>query len=336
MADKNDRYDLVFRALSDGTEVTLSSVIGGFLLSLELENRTAATLTYNRKILKNFQWYCDQNELPTDLKDINGWHIKNFLAYVQTNPQRWGNPKHSRANKPAKASTVARYRAVLHCMWNWAIREELTDHNPVDKTRPPKMESRIIEPLNDAEIKALLNACKSGNSENKRRDLAIMLLMLDTGLRASELCGLKLDSWDQSRRIKVYGKGRKERCLSLSAYTAKALWDYIQRERGDSFFDELFLGKEGKPLTWDALRRLLERRAAEAKIRHIHPHLMRHTFAFNWARAGGPLHALQTLMGHERPDMSLRYGRMASTDAAELHKQYSPIERLNLRFRDKK
>ena len=89
-------------------------------------------------------------------------------------------------------------------------------------------------------------------------------------------------------------------------------------------------------MTPNSLSQMLERRSKAAGIRNVNPHLLRHTFAFTWARAGGPLHALQSLLGHSTPHMSLRYGRMASTDAGDLHKQFSSVERLGLRFREKR
>lgn len=336
MSEKQSCDDLVFRALSRTESLDLPSAIDGFLLSLELENRTPATLAYNRRLLKNFLWFAkQQSDWPATFADINKGHIERFIFYLRNTQVRWGKPKHTRSSQPVKASTIQHYHAVLHALWNWALRDELVPYNPVDRIRSPKVEQRIIEPLTETEIRKLLEVCKSGRSENKRRDLAIVLLMLDTGLRASELCGLKLSNWDQ-KRVKVFGKGRKERWLALSPYTAKAIWDYVTKERGESFYEELCLLKTGEPLSVDSVETMLMRRSKEAGIRHVWPHLMRHTFAVTWCEAGGPLNALQSLLGHERPDMSMRYAEIGSERAGKHHKEFSPVERLNLRFREKK
>ena len=142
-----------------------------------------------------------------------------------------------------------------------------------------------------------------------------------------------LDDW-QEKRLKVYGKGRKERWVALSPSTAKSVWDYVQRERPESYYEELFLNKSGEPLRVDSLEALIDRRARAAGIRHVSVHAMRHSFALSWCKNGGPLSALQTILGHSTPTMSLRYGRASSDVAMELHRQYSPIDRLNMRLRD--
>ncbi len=202
--------------------------------------------------------------------------------------------------------------------------------------KPPKVDRRLPEHLNESEIRALLDTCRQGH-EHPKRDFAIVLLMLDTGLRASELCGLALDNWDlDTLRIKVMGKGRKERYLSVSPLTAKALWDYQAREREKSPYKEMFLVREAMPMNPRALSLMLERRARQAGIRHVWPHLLRKTFAVEWCRAGGPINGLQALLGHSTAHMSMYYAAMHSTEAAALHREFSPVDRLNLRIREKR
>ena len=330
MNDREVSHDLLFLSLDRDS---LQATVEGFLLSLELENRTPATMRYYRENLKRFCWYAEQRELPARFGNITTDHVRGFLHYVQHATHRWDSPTHTMSAKPVTATTVARYRACLHALWNWAVREGMVDVNIVTRIRVPKGEQRIVEPLSDLEIRKLIDECRKGESQYPRRDLAIVLTLLDTGIRASELCGARVDDW-QEKRLKVFGKGRKERWVALSPTTAKAVWDYVQRERPQSYYEELFLNKAGEPLRVDSLEALIDRRARAAGIRHCSVHMMRHSFAVSWAKAGGPLHALQTLLGHSTPTMSMRYGRMASTEAADLHKQYSPVDRLGLRLRD--
>jgi site-specific recombinase XerD len=329
MNDHKVLQDLLFLSQRE----TLQGVIQGFLLALELENRTSATMRYYRENLRRFVWYAEQQGFPQQFSQINTGHVRTFLGYVQTSTHRWDSPTHTMSAKPVTATTVARYRACLHALWNWAMREEMIETNVVTRIRTPKVEQKIIEPLNDQEIRKLIDECRKGESLHPKRDLAIVLTLLDTGVRASELCGATLADW-QEKRLKVYGKGRKERWVALSPTTAKAVWDYVQRERPQSYYEELFLNKSGDPLRVDSLEALIDRRAKAAGIRHCSVHMMRHSFAVSWAKNGGPLHALQTLLGHTTPTMSMRYGRMASTEAADLHKQYSPVDRLGLRLKD--
>lgn len=335
MREDVERIHHIFGALSDRA-VDLPGAAQGYLLSLELENRSPATVENNRGVLSRFLWFAEQAHFPCKFPEITSAHIRVFLSYVQTNPQRWTHRDNAPSCKQVKASTVRCYRSVLHGWWNWAIREGLVETNVVDRVRVPKVEENLIEGLSEAEVRQLIETCRRGCSENRRRDTAIVLILLDTGIRASELCSIQLKDVDlDTGRIRIRGKGRKERWVSLSAMTAKATWDYITKERPQTLRGELFLGKGAIPISRSGLGQLLERRSQEAKIRRVHPHLLRHTFALSWARSGGPLQGLQTLLGHSKPTMSLRYGRMASEEAAELHRQYSPVERLGLRFREK-
>lgn len=148
------------------------------------------------------------------------------------------------------------------------------------------------------------------------------------------ICGCY--DWRDDGSLLVRGKGRKERIAPMSPTTAKAVWDYVQRERGNSHSPVVFLSWQGDPITESAIQQMLRRRSREAGIRHVNPHLLRHTMTRDWCRAGGPLHALQTLLGHSSPIMTLRYGTMFSNDTTELHRQYSPVERLKVRTRNRK
>lgn len=136
-----------------------------------------------------------------------------------------------------------------------------------------------------------------------------------------------------ARRVR---RMRADLGVAMSAPTAKALHDYVIRERPRTIDDAFWLGHAGEPLGPSGLASMLRRRSNEARIRHVHAHLMRHTFALSWARAGGPLHALQSLLGHSTPTQSLRYGRASAEEAAQLHRQFSPVERLGLRIGEKK
>jgi site-specific recombinase XerD len=213
--------------------------------------------------------------------------------------------------------------------------EEIATYNPVNAIKPPRPDEKIVNGLSSEEVRKLVDACRKGQSTHRRRDLAIVLLFLDTGIRVSELCGLTKDQWQQDQ-VRVFGKGRKERILPLSPATSKALWDYMAKERGKSPNERIFLNKHYRPMTRSGVQQLLDRRAEEASIRAIHPHMLRHTFALEWYRSGGPLSDLQPFLGHTKPTMSLRYGQMAGDDTEMLHRHHSPVERLGLRISEKK
>ena len=334
-ADDRKVIGLLFSRLGK-QPVTLEAAIQDWLLDLETSNRTAKTLDGYRTNMQRFVWFCQQMDYPETLANLDRSHVQSFLSYVKTNKSRWGrDEKHAPSNKQVTPRTVAVYRTILHSFWNHCVDAGFVQDNIVAKIKPPKAEHRLVVPLKEEDIRALVDACRKTQSVHKQRDTAIVLLLIDTGLRASELCGVQLQDWD-AKRLRVYGKGHKERWLPLSAPTARAISLYVTQSRPETYYDELFMGERGTPLQPRGLYQMLKRRAREAGVSHVYVHLMRHSFAFAWCRSGGPLHALQAILGHATPTMSMRYGRMASDDTTQLHHQHSPVERMGLRFKERK
>ena len=164
------------------------------------------------------------------------------------------------------------------------------------------------------------------------RNRTIILLLLDTGVRASELCGLAIKDADlTNKRILVLGKGNKERALPISPRTAKTLWRYLTTERKDEPVNApLFLGSEGDPLNRNALLKLLIRLGAKAGVRDCHPHRFRHTFAVNFLRNGGNVFELQMALGHTTLQMVQTYLVLAQADLDAAHRKASPVENWRL------
>ena len=166
------------------------------------------------------------------------------------------------------------------------------------------------------------------------RNRAIILLLLDTGVRASELCGLAIHHADlNNKRILVMGKGSKERALPISPRTTKTLWRYLTTEQKDEQVNApLFLGSHGDPLNRDALLKLLIRLGVKAGVQRCHPHRFRHTFAVNFLRNGGNAFELQMALGHTTLQMVQTYLALAQAqaDLDAAHRRASPVEKWRL------
>jgi len=163
----------------------------------------------------------------------------------------------------------------------------------------PRFERPPVETFSKEDTEALLKACKFSREANTpdrrrfkmrrptaRRDQAIILTLLDTGLRASELCSLKVGDVDQrSGRVHVKhgrsggAKFRRGRVVFLGKATRRALWRYLaEREDGEDPDAPLFTGRYDRPLNRNALRLLITRLGEKAKVKKCHPHRCRHTF----------------------------------------------------------
>jgi len=158
----------------------------------------------------------------------------------------------------------------------------------MEKLRPPVNRPDQIQPFTEEQIDALLAAAK--RSQHPRRDEAIVLFLLDTGVRASELCNLRMKDMDlQGRRCTVVGKGNKTRSIYFGRNTTKALWQYLKenpREEDESVFTSDRGTRAGEPLTRSGLLQLMMRLGKAAKIEatRCSSHTWRHTFAVTFLK----------------------------------------------------
>ena len=234
--------------------------------------------------------------------------------------------------------TLLNVHAAWSAFWTWAVVQGFATSNPVEAVERPRPEKREIVPFTRDDIVALLKACEQTKTyarpgkracANKRptatRDHAILLILLDTGLRASELCDLRVRDADLGNRyIIVQGKGNKERLLPMDASTMQALWKYLAPRQAQPP-DPLFITAEGNPLDRQQLRHLLDRLGTRAGVRGVHPHRFRHTFAITFLRNQGDIYTLQRCLGHTTLDMVKRYLAIAQADVQAAHRRASPV-----------
>lgn len=182
----------------------------------------------------------------------------------------------------------------------------------------------------------LLNTCSSDDFEDSR-DRAIILILLDSGVRVSELISFKLKevNWEQGRgALLIQGKGRKERVVPIGPTPLNAYLQYYyghhQERAPDGAFP--FVSQRGGPLTPTGVRQMLKRRARKAEITgvRVSPHTFRHTFARRYLVNGGSEIALKQILGHTTMEMVSHYARLSDKDLQSLHAQASPVERMSL------
>lgn len=219
-----------------------------------------------------------------------------------------------------KAKTVLNYHVGLSSLWTWALKEGYVKNHVVRLVEPPRPDERAIEPFSELELRAMFSAIR----QNPDRDRAMLLVLVDTGCRASEFCSLSQSNVDLStRRIKLMGKGRKERIIPFSTRTAAALFKHM------STMDEN-AGAKIFPFNRDTLLKHIKRIGKRAGVSDCHPHRFRHTFATNFLRFGGSPLELQDILGHSSMEMVRRYVKIANTDLDAAHRRASPVENWKL------
>ena len=218
-----------------------------------------------------------------------------------------------------EAATVRARQLGVRRFSAWLAEEGEIPADPLLGVRAPKLDAKVIEPLTEDQIRALLRAC-AGNGMRDRRDEALVRFMLETGSRAGEVVALEVADVDLSAGTAVVrrGKGGKGRVVPFGPQTARAV-DRYKRSRATHRLagaPALWLGDRGKAFSYEALHKTLRERATAAGITGFHPHLLRHTAAHRWLAAGGSEGGLMAIAGWSQPDMLMRYTRARASERA--------------------
>ncbi|MFC1916388.1 tyrosine-type recombinase/integrase [Chloroflexota bacterium] len=305
---------------------TIKQAIDGFLLSCKVEGKADGTIECYSDKLKGFLWYATNYDWPDDISAITTNHLREFLVYLRETKHRF-NSTCPRAMKPINNTTIQKYYRALSALFNWSINEGILETSSLVKIKVPRAEKKVIKALISIEVSQLISAL--GNTFEGIRNKAIILILVDCGLRLGELLNLKiLDINMEQQLLKVDGK-TGERVVRFGSTSAKSLKKYLKnRARIDGNNDSLWLTSEGVTLKDSSVETLFIKLAKKTGIR-VHPHLLRHTFATMWLKNGGDSLMLQRLLGHTTLMMTNRYCQAVGCyDAVEAHKQYSPVDNI--------
>lgn len=307
----------------------LSKAISGFLLFKEGEGLSPNTIKTYQIHLRYFSEFLE----GADLEDITPADVLRFLQYMRRDhkPKRW-----SGSTKPLSSQTIRNIWVALRSFYTWAG-QVLQAPDVMQHVPAPKATNAEREPFTAKEVKRLLDVVKPRRAKKPRsgyryvqmlRDQAIILVLLDTGLRASELCRLTIgDLHLSSGRISVTGKGSKHRYVRLATVCRRAVWQYLaEREDGNDPDRPLFVTNNNRRLKRHWLRKRLANIGEEAGVEDVYPHRFRYTFAIQYLRNGGDIFTLQMLLGHSSLKMVRYYAKLADVDSDKMHAIASPVD----------
>jgi site-specific recombinase XerD len=320
----------------------LSRAIEGFLLSKSSSGRSPNTIrNYKQELGRFVEWLGD---IPID--EISSNQLKEYLKYLRDDFRITHVATTPISPRKLSSKSLRNTWGTLSSFWTWASNEFDFD-SPFDLI-PIKAHTKPINPLNMDEIGKLLKGCETSMKLSRgkktfaskrrtcKRDRAIILTLLDTGMRVSELCGINIEDVNfETGRIFVTGKGNKSRYVYLGKVSRQAIWRYlIERFPSEKppLKEPLFISYDGiHRLSRQGVLLLLKRLGKKAGIPNVYPHRFRHTFSVQFLRNGGNVFELQQLLGHSDLAMVKRYVRVASLDLEMIVKKASPADNWRLR-----
>jgi len=232
--------------------------------------------------------------------------------------------------RPPKPATQRRLYSALRRFYRWLIDERRIEADPLLNIQRPTKSDRFPKTLSETQVEELLGAPRVDTSIGLR-DRALLELLYATGLRVSELTGLKLYALNlQDGVVRALGKGSKERLVPLGEVAVEWLQRYLQDGRtallkGRSC-DEVFVTARGKGMTRQMAWTLIKRYGGQVGIarEHISPHVLRHAFATHLLNHGSDLRVVQMLLGHADISTTQVYTHVAQERMKQLHAVHHP------------
>ena len=276
----------------------LTELIREFLFDCKIRELSELSVHNYEKQLHKFRHFVKEKFGIVKFEELKPIHVKEYISYLQ--------------DKGCKPSYINDLLKSVKCMSSYAFKEGYSDTLLTEKVKNVKEPKVLIHTFSKKEV-ALMIKYYSDNDYISLRNKLILMIFFDTGIRRAELINMKLDQVQENCFI-IYGKGRKERVVPKNPMVGKWLAKYMNARK--KYFstrqaeDNLFLSKNGKPLTGEAIS-VFMKEAAEAvginpKVR-VSPHTCRHTFAQMQLKNGLDLYSLSRLLGHESVTITQRY-----------------------------
>jgi integrase/recombinase XerD len=326
---------LLEQLLQRDHRMELGQLMGGYRLCARAEGKSDSYITLVTSAVKYLKRHLEVTGLPMQVNEITADIIRGFILHLQSTPRFAGHPFARTQEAGLSGHCINTYLRSIRAFWHWLESEDLITDNPFNKVKIPKPPHKIIPTFSDEQLKLLFSQ-PNRSSATGFRDYTLMLVLLDTLMRVSELIGCLMEDLNiGSRVIKVMGKGSKERVVPFGKTTQKVLWKYTTVYRPEPHLPQhnrLFLTSEGRPLTKNRVEAIVKKYGERAGIQgvRVSPHTFRHSGAVAFLRNGGDLFTLQRIMGHSSLEILRRYVNLNLDDLRRIHAKASPLDNLSL------
>jgi len=273
------------------------------------------TIQAYRRDLRRFTCFCLENHIRS-CKKINPLNLQQYARYL--------------SNEKLSTSSIARHLVAVRMFIRYHVLFRLVDKDVCNVLETPKTWQRLPKVLSKQQTIDLITALDPADSLYLR-DRALMELLYATGMRASEMAGLRLEDVNfQIEYLRCFGKGDKERIIPVHQTAMEALRDYLENLRaklvGDKQVEVVFVSRTGRPLSRIEIWRIVRKTALRAGLSgKVSPHTLRHCFGSHLLAGGADLRSVQEMLGHANVTTTQIYTHVDQEHLRHIHKKYHPL-----------
>lgn len=308
-------------------------ILDQYKVSLETANRSPKTVDWYLDILRRFFRFLESNKLIKPIGALDKAELRAYIQYLQ-NAKKWPNRKNNGKDfGKLSPSAVQGHVRAIKAFWSWLAREEYIEKNPLEGFRLPSIPKYLIPALTTEQVGKLLNAIDK-TTDLGAKYYCLLILLLDTGMRISELVNIKMNNLDLIHGwVTVIGKGQKQRMCPFSGETRKQLVRYLRNSRsqmGPENSPYLFQKRDGEHISVNSVQQYMRRLLRSSGLVGVRcsPHIFRHTFATQALINEANVAAVRDIMGHTSERTTLKYTNFRADDIKTQHNRFSPVERL--------
>lgn len=283
----------ISKTAEEASDAESEEFLNAFLDAERVEGRSEQTIERYRYIISRMY-----ESLNVPIRKISVFHLRSYFTEEK--------------KRGISDSTLNGNRQVLSAYFNWLQKEGLLTENPIVNLNSIKSTKKVRKPYTSVDIEKLKECCENN------RDKAIISILLSTGCRISEICGLNRNDINfVTKEIVVFGKGRKERTVFIDDVTVMQIKRYLMERTDDK--EALFIGKHSERLTSGGIRKMLHKIAEKANVDNVHPHRFRRTLATSLIDHGMAIQEVAAILGHDKLDTTMKY---VYIDKSSMHDSY--------------
>ncbi len=321
--------------MADIAHIPWNTLLADYRVSLELLNRSPKTISWYLDILNRYFTFLESNNLLKPVAELGTTEFKAYLSQLKSSSKWQGKPDIKDDKGKLSPYSIQGHVRAIKAFWGWLSREEYIKQNPLSKLPLPKVPNQLIKTLTEDQIRKLFSGIDKYIPTGMKY-YCILLILLDSGVRISELVNIKLQDINPDYgSILVTGKGQKQRIVPVSKTTRKEMVRYLNQSRpqicpvGSPY---LFPNGEGEHISINSVQQFLRRLAVKAGFGDVKvsPHIFRHTAATVSLTSGANVLVLKDILGHASLLTTQRYVHLMPEDLQKQHAVFSPVENLGI------